>query len=279
MRNLGIILGLCTLLLFTQCDVLESVASEVINTEGDSGTTPPALTNDEVIAGLKEALTVGIKNGASLASATDGFFKNPTIKLPFPEDAQALKEKAIEWGLQNKVDEITLTLNRAAEEASKKATPIFVDAITNMSISDGFAILKGSDSAATSYLMDKTTIPLTAAFKPVVHNAIETVKLTSYWNPLATKYNNWAPLFGKDKVNPDLDEYVTRKGIAGLFHLIKNKNNVLERSLILNKLWGNDDFFSARSMDVFITKLRKKLKQDDSIQILNVRGFGYKLIC
>jgi two-component system, OmpR family, alkaline phosphatase synthesis response regulator PhoP len=64
-----------------------------------------------------------------------------------------------------------------------------------------------------------------------------------------------------------------------LFHLIKNKNEVLERSLILNKLWGNDDFFNARSMDVFITKLRKKLKQDNSIQIVNVRGFGYKLIC
>ena len=63
-----------------------------------------------------------------------------------------------------------------------------------------------------------------------------------------------------------------------LFHLIKNKNQVLDRSLILNKLWGNDDFFNARSMDVFITKLRKKLSDDNSIQILNVRGFGYKLI-
>ena len=64
-----------------------------------------------------------------------------------------------------------------------------------------------------------------------------------------------------------------------LFHLIKNKNEVLERSLILNKLWGNDDFFNARSMDVFITKLRKKLNRDETIQIVNVRGFGYKLIC
>lgn len=63
-----------------------------------------------------------------------------------------------------------------------------------------------------------------------------------------------------------------------LFHLIKNKNQVLDRSIILNKLWGNDDFFSARSMDVFITKLRKKLSKDDTIQIINVRGFGYKLI-
>lgn len=62
-----------------------------------------------------------------------------------------------------------------------------------------------------------------------------------------------------------------------LFHLIKNKNQVLERSIILNKLWGTDDFFTARSMDVFITKLRKKLKKDESIQIINVRGFGYKL--
>ena len=64
-----------------------------------------------------------------------------------------------------------------------------------------------------------------------------------------------------------------------LFHLIKNKNQVLDRTLILNKLWGSDDFFNARSMDVFITKLRKKLSADKQIQILNVRGFGYKLIC
>ncbi|GGD15034.1 response regulator transcription factor [Hyunsoonleella pacifica] len=64
-----------------------------------------------------------------------------------------------------------------------------------------------------------------------------------------------------------------------LFHLIKNKNQVLDRSLILNKLWGTDDFFSARSMDVFITKLRKKLKKDSEIEIINVRGYGYKLIC
>lgn len=74
-------------------------------------------------------------------------------------------------------------------------------------------------------------------------------------------------------------EQLTHRESHLLYHLIKNRNQVLDRSLILNKLWGNDDFFSARSMDVFITKLRKKLKQDESIQIINVRGFGYKLIC
>ncbi len=79
--------------------------------------------------------------------------------------------------------------------------------------------------------------------------------------------------------NDDSSIQLTHREAHLLFHLIKNKNEVLERSLILNKLWGNDDFFNARSMDVFITKLRKKLNQDKTIQIVNVRGFGYKLIC
>ena len=74
-------------------------------------------------------------------------------------------------------------------------------------------------------------------------------------------------------------ETLTHREAHLLYHLIRNKNQVLERSFILKKLWGDDDFFNARSMDVFITKLRKKLNQDKSIQIINVRGFGYKLIC
>lgn len=79
--------------------------------------------------------------------------------------------------------------------------------------------------------------------------------------------------------NDEPSTQLTHREAHLLFHLIKNKNQVLDRSLILNKLWGNDDFFNARSMDVFITKLRKKLSEDNTIQILNVRGFGYKLIC
>ena len=74
-------------------------------------------------------------------------------------------------------------------------------------------------------------------------------------------------------------EQLTHREAHLLFHLIQHKNEVLDRSLILKKLWGNDDFFNGRSMDVFITKLRKKLKQDTTIQILNVRGYGYKLVC
>lgn len=245
MKKITVILSIFSLAFFTQCDILEGVAQEVVNTGGSDGATKPSLTNDEVIKGLKEALKIGIQNGAGLASMENGFFGNAAIKLPFPEDANKLKDKAIEWGLQGKVDEITLTLNRAAEEASKKASPIFVDAITNMSIADGFEILRGSDSAATSYLMRTTTVPLVNAFKPVVHNAIETVKLTSMWNPIATRYNNWAPLFGREQVNADLDDYVTNKGVEGLFYMIKQEEKKIRLDPaarvtdILKKVFGS----------------------------------------
>ncbi|MBK7130631.1 MAG: DUF4197 domain-containing protein [Crocinitomicaceae bacterium] len=228
--------------------VLEEIANDVITTGTGTGTgttTAPALTNEEVIQGLKEALTIGIKKGAEMASMTDGFFKNDLIKIPFPPEANNIKDKAIEWGLQGKVDEIILTLNRAAELASQKATPIFVDAITNMSIGDGFEILHGSDSAATMYLIKTTTAPLTEAFLPVVKEAIETVELTKYWNPVATKYNQWAKISGKSEINPDLDKYVTDRGITGLFVLVKQeekkirKDPVAQVTDLLKKVFGS----------------------------------------
>ncbi len=244
-KKFPIILGLSSLVLFTQCDLLESIASEVVSTGTTTEPAVPKLTNDEVIAGLKEALSIGIQNGANLASATDGFFKNDFIKLPFPEDAIKIKEKALELGLDNQVNKIELTLNRAAEEASKKAAPIFVDAIKNMSIGDGFAILNGSDSAATMYLKEKTTSQLVSAFKPVVHNAIETVELTKYWNPVASKYNTFAKFTGKPEINADLDTYVTNKGIDGLFFLVKQeekkirKDPVAQVTDLLKKVFGS----------------------------------------
>ncbi len=246
MRKITIILGLSSMLLFTQCDILESVASEVVNTEGGGTTTTPSLTNDEVIAGLKEALSVGIKNGASLASKQDGFFKNPAIFIPWPEEAVRLKDWGNKNGFSGKVTEIETSFNRAAEEASKKAAPIFVDAITNMSISDGFDILNGADTAATMFLQKTTTTALKAEFKPVVHNAIETVKLTQYWEPVAGAYNKVAQFSSKmNEVNTDLDEYVTQKGMNGLFHLVKQEERKIRKdpaaqvTEILKKVFGS----------------------------------------
>jgi len=244
MRKLTVITGLVSILFLSQCDILESVASDVLSTDGT--TTAPSLTNEEVIAGLKEALTIGIKNGAASASAVDGFFKNPKIFIPWPQDAIRLKEWGVKNGFDGKVTEIETTFNRAAEEASKKATPIFVDAITSMTISDGFEILKGSDSSATMYLQRTTSAALTTAFRPVVHDAVETVKLTQYWEPVASAYNKLAKFStSMTEVNTDLDAYVTQKGMDGLFFLIKGEekkirdNPAARVTDLLKKVFGS----------------------------------------
>jgi len=228
---------------FTACDVLEEAASMVTTTSTTN--TTPQLTNTEVISGLKEALNVGIKNSVNLTSVTDGFLGNAAIRLPFPEDALKVKQKALDWGLSGQVDKFETTLNRAAEEATKEALPIFVDAITNMSISDGFTILNGGDGAATKFLKDQTTAKLVTAFSPKVEAAIAKVKLTEYWNPIITKYNSAMTLTGGEKLNPDLNKYVTEKAIAGLFLMVEQEENKIRKdpmarvSDILQKVFGS----------------------------------------
>lgn len=224
-----------------------TTAAKVINgTEtilgvGTSQTTKPSLTNDEVIKGLKEALTVGTNNSSGKASQVDGYLKNAKLFIPWPAEAQAMKDKLVAMGFQKKVTEFETSLNRAAEEAAKKSASVFVNAITNMSIGDGFAILNGSDSAATHYLREKTFSPLKTQFMPVVKDAIAKVKVTSYWNPLVTTYNK---LPGVKKQNPDLNDYVCTKAINGLMTLIldeeaKIRKDPLARVTdILKKVFG-----------------------------------------
>ncbi len=230
MKNKYLIIALAASTAFISCDELTQVL-ETTNTVLDSGSGGgvPALTNTEVISGLKEALSVGISKGSGLAAKEDGFFKNPKIKLPFPADAQRVKDKAIELGLQNKVDQFELTLNRAAELASNEAKPIFLSAIKDMSIGDGFAILKGSDNAATQYLKDKTTTQLKAAFLPKVKSAIEQVNLTKYWEPLTKAYNTATMFSGNEEVNTDLNDYVTDKAIKGLFMLVEEEEKKIRK--------------------------------------------------
>jgi len=205
----------------------------------------PQLTNDEVIKGLKEALTVGIKNSVDSTSLTDGFLNNAAIRLPFPPDAIKVREKAISLGMQGQVDKFETTLNRAAEEAVKEALPIFKDAILTMSIQDGFAILKGGDGAATKFLKDKTTDSLVVAFLPKVKNATSKVQLTSYWNPIITKYNAVTALTGGEKINPDLDAYVTQLAIKGLFLTVEKEENKIRKNPVarvtdlLQKVFGS----------------------------------------
>lgn len=211
-----------SVIIISSCEVLEEAATMVAATTEPA---KPQLTNAEVISGLREALNVGIKNSVNLTSVTDGFLKNTAIRIPFPEDAVKVKDKALEWGMNSQVDKFETTLNRAAEEATKEALSIFTNAITNMSVQDGFAILNGGNGAATRYLKEQTTAQLTAAFKPKVTTAIATVKLTEYWNPIISKYNTAMTLSGGQKINPDLNDYVTKKAIDGLFHMVEQEEN------------------------------------------------------
>lgn len=200
-----------------------------------------ALTNEEVIKGLREALSVGTNSAVSLASKADGFYRNPRLFIPWPAEAQSMKEKLLAIGMQKQVDEFEQSLNRAAEEASANAAQVFLESIRNMSVQDGFAILKGADTAATHYLRESSYSPLKEKFTPIVSSAIEKVKVTSYWNPLVTAYNK-IPLVKKQ--NPDLEAYVTDKAIGGLMVLIADeevrirKNPAARISDLLKKVFG-----------------------------------------
>ena len=233
-----------SLLLFSACDTLQDI-SEVILEEPIA--TQPSLTNAEVISGLKEALKIGAEKAGDLASATDGFYKNELLFIPFPEEAQKVKETALQYGFGSQVEQFEMTLNRAAEEAAKEATPIFVNAISQMTVADGFAILNGEKDAATKYLKDKTTAELTEKFRPKVSQAIETVNLTAYWEPIITKYNTVNILTGGDDINPDLEAYVTERAIQGLFVHIEAEEAAIRENPqarvteLLEKVFGSLD--------------------------------------
>ena len=209
------------------CDVLNEAANQAlegVNTN-NSNTEQPGLSNTEVISGLREALNIGIENSVASTSVNDGFLKNSEIRLPFPPDAQKVKDKAIEFGLDTQVEKFETTLNRAAEEASKEALNIFVNAIKNMTLEDGFAILNGGNGAATKFLKDQTKSELQQAFLPKVKDAISKVKLTEYWNPIITKYNTFAKFKGMEEINPDLELFVTQKAIDGLFVMVEKEED------------------------------------------------------
>lgn len=230
----------------TSCDpaTTNSILQGAGNVLNGNGTASNPLTNDEAIGGLREALSVGATNSGGLASKADGYLKNPRLFIPFPPSAQKVKDKLVALGMEGKVNEFETSLNRAAEEAAKDAAPIFINAIKNMSLSDGFAILKGGDTAATHFLREKTYEALITSFKPTVKTAIEKVQVTKYWNPLITKYNS-IPFI--EKQNPDLEDYVTRRAASGLFLLVQDEEAKIRKdpmarvSDILKRVFGSPE--------------------------------------
>lgn len=213
----------------------------VIDNVLQKGGVKSALSNDEIVAGLKQALEVGTGKATSKLSAADGFLKDAAIKILMPEEALKVEKKLRAVGMGKQVDNAITSMNRAAEDAAKSASPIFVAAIKEMSFGDALSILRGNDVAATSYLNAKTSASLRAAFAPVIEKSLQKVNATQYWNTVFTTYNK----FSSDKVETDLTAYVTEKALAGIFYGLgeeekKIRKDPMARSTeLLKKVFAN----------------------------------------
>lgn len=218
-------------------DKIRQSGTEILGSAGAGG----KLTNEDIIAGLKEALNVGSKNASSLGSKVDAYYKNPKLFIPFPPEAKKVQETLVSIGQTKLVNDFILTVNRAAEDAAKEAAPIFMNAVKAMTIKDGLNILNGSNDAATSYLKANTQAELLKKFKPVIEKSLSKVNATKYWETVITTYNK-VPLV--TKMNPDLAGYTTQKAIDGLFILVANEELKIRKdpaarvSEILKKVFG-----------------------------------------
>lgn len=185
------------------------------------------LTSDQIALGLKDALTQGISKGADVVSQLDGYYQNPDIKILFPPQARKIEQKLQDIGLGSLTEPVVEKLNRAAEDAAKEAKPIFVAAIKQMTFQDVSNILMGgNDTAATSYLRRTTSDQLYQKFNPVVVNSLKKVKALDYWDDLVNKYNK-IPFV--EKLNPDINDYVTQKAMDGLFHMVAKEEKLIRK--------------------------------------------------
>lgn len=171
----------------------------------------------DLIAGLKEALSVGTQNAVELVSQVDGFYANELIKILIPDEIRSVTDTLSRIGFQKQVDDFTMSMNRAAEKAAPEAVAIFADAIMEMTFEDAKSILEGEDTAATEYFQAKTSERIYAAFKPIVASSMEAVGVTSLFKEMMDKYAT-LPLVEKKTV--DLDHYVTNKTMDGLFYMV-----------------------------------------------------------
>lgn len=196
--------------LFFGCAELQDIAGQMPG--GGYG-----VTDAEIGNGLRQALNFGIDKQVTKLTQEDGFFKNELVRISLPPELQKVDKTLRDIGMSSLADEGLRVLNRAAEDAVKEATPIFVSAVKEISFTDARNILLGNDVAATTYLTQKTNQPLYSKFNPVIQNSLDRVGATEVWANLIDRYNS-LPL--TSKVNPDLADYVTNEALKGVFTMI-----------------------------------------------------------
>lgn len=204
----------------TTCAELQDVVNQLPQSGG--------MSNADMAAGLRQALDFGIDKQVTKLTQKDGFYKNELVKILLPDELQKVDKALRTVGLSSLADSGIKALNRAAEDAVKEATPIFVNAVKDITFNDAKNILLGNDDAATNYLTTKTQTALYDKFKPVIDNSFSKVGADQIWTNLITRYNN-LPL--TNDVNPDLTNYVTSEALDGVYTMI-----AIEEKDIRNKV-------------------------------------------
>jgi hypothetical protein len=236
--------------------MISAGCAEMMNVLQTTG--PAPLTEGEVVSGLKEALITGAKNSAGILGAQDGYFGDATVKILLPDDAKVIIDNISKIpGGEKLVQDVVLRINRAAEDAAKEAAPVFAGSIKQMTVKDAFNILNGPDNAATLYLRQTTYSELYALYKPKIAVSTEKkivgsvstkdswVTLTGRWNQLANSIAG--KLANLKPVNTDLDDYLTRKALDGMFIKVEIEEHKIRKDVsarispILQRVFGSLD--------------------------------------
>ena len=200
------------------------------------------LSNQDVVAGLKEALDVGTKQAVQKVSVRDGYFGNLDIRIPVPEKLERTESLLRKLGMDDRVDAFILSMNRAAEEAAPQAVDIFVEAIRDMTVVDAYGIVKGDHTAATSYFRERTSDNLIRLFRPVITGSMARVGAVRSYKRMMDRYNS-IPLV--QKVEVDLEGYVTQEALNGLFFMVGEEEKKIREdpaariTELLQKVFGD----------------------------------------
>lgn len=233
------IFGLLLVINLTACTGLDQALGTVLE-----GLEDGQLSNAQIGQGLKQALEIGIGKGSDKLSLTDGYFKS-AYKILLPEEARKLTNKLQNVpGFSQVENEILKLINRGAEDAAKSAKPIFVNAIKNMTFQDATQILMGNRNAATSYLENTTKQQLYDAFRPKIVASLNRVNATKFWRDAVNAHNK-IPFV--QKMNPELDDYVTQQALKGLFKMVAKEENNIRTNInarttdLLKKVFAKQD--------------------------------------
>ncbi len=214
---------------------------EVISTDS-SGSSSSSVTDNDIAGALKDALNVSSDNVVSQLSAAGGFNSDPNIRIPLPDSLQTVQKTMNKFGMGSSLNHLENKLNEAAETATEKAKPLFVNAIKELTWDDVKTILNGPDDAATQYFKGKMSSPLAAEMKPIVDNSLNEVGAIKSYNNAMGKYKS-LPLV--PDVQADLSQHVLDKGIDGIFYYIaieegKIRNDPAKRTTeLLKKVFAN----------------------------------------